>query len=360
MLAAPLVAALLSVATVETAPPGLERPDAEQVARVRVAVAEATAEPVHPVVTRTAGANRWETAAQLSSFWTEVVWPRDTTLQRVVVVTNGEGFADSLSGGAFAGNLLGPVLLTKAAGLPSATQAALADLRPDRIVVLGGTVAVSETVEAHLAGYVADPAHVLRIDGPNRYAVSAALASELGPGDVAYVASGVEWPDGLAGGAAAGTEGAPLLLTKSDDVPTVVMTALREDVRPREIVLLGGTTGVTDAVLDELATIAPVSRVGGANRYATAAILAERLPTYYGATVASGLEWPDALVGSAYAAVLGDKVLLLKPDGVPRATRSAVTELSLAWITALGGAKTLPEAVLDELRAMTVDLPSNP
>ncbi|GAA5160422.1 cell wall-binding repeat-containing protein [Ornithinimicrobium tianjinense] len=357
----PLVAALVTVATVATATPGLDRPDAEQVARVRAAVSETTAnEQVHPVVTRTAGADRWETAAALSTFWTDVVWPRDDTLQRVVVVTNGEGFADSLAGGAFAGNLLGPVLLTKAAGLPSAIRAALADLQPDRVVVVGGTVAVSETVEAQLAGYVSDPSHVIRVDGANRYAVSAALASELGASDVAYVASGVEWPDGLAGGAAAGTEQAPLLLTKPDDVPSAVMTALREDVQPREIVLLGGTTGVSDAVLDELATVAPVSRVGGANRYATAAILAERLPTYYGATVASGLEWPDALVGSAYAAVLADKVLLLKPDGVPLASRSAVTELSLAWITALGGSLTLPEAVLDELRAMTVDLPVNP
>lgn len=149
---------------------------------------------------------------------------------------------------------------------------------------------------------------------------------------------------------------APLLLTKTDYVPSVVLSALRSGSLDR-IVVLGGSQVISQNVLDQLGAIAPVTRVEGGNHYEVAANAADLHGTAYSATAASGQNWPDALAGSAYAGLVGDKMLLLKQEGVPTVTRQAVREHGLAWIEVLGGPVPLPDAVLDSLRAMTVEIP---
>src|SRR5690606_4047476 len=83
----------------------------------------------------------YATAAELSRFWSDVVWA-DTDesfpVDKLVFVASGTVFADALSGGALAGVYGGPILLTRPGSLPKATAQALARLDPDHIVVLGG------------------------------------------------------------------------------------------------------------------------------------------------------------------------------------------------------------------------------
>ena len=76
-----------------------------------------------------------------------------------------------------------------------------------------------------------------RIGGSDRYATSALISKEtFDPGvAVAYLASGVNYPDALAGGAVAGHQGAPVLLTKPDAIPTDVAKEL-ERLKPGKIV----------------------------------------------------------------------------------------------------------------------------
>ena len=312
----------------------------------------------HPWVDRISGPDRYATAAALSTFWSEVVWPEVFT-QQVVLVASGESFPDALSGGPLATMLTGPILLTQKNALPAPTKEALTQLRPGLILVLGGTGAISAGVQAELEQFVTHPSLVSRIDGGDRYEVSAKIANHWDGAGRVYVASGEAWPDGLAGGAAAGAhhQGVPLLLTKPGDVPTRVMEVLRK-LRPYEIVVVGGPGSVGDAAVKELQTVAPVQRVSGTDRYATAAGVARDGINYHGATMASGLNWPDALAGSAFAGLTGDKLLLLRPTGVPGATSKAVTDLDLGWITVLGGVKSVPEPVLDQLRMLEVEVPS--
>lgn len=364
-----LVAAGLTTtpaATATTTPAvadGLLRPDADQVALTRGLLEQerlTDAPGGSPLVERVAGANRYETAAELSRFWDEVVYVEAPWTRRLVVVASGENYADALSGGAHAGALTSPVLLTRKDSLPSATRAALERLQPLTIILLGGPGAVSREVETALQAYLPRGEVVRRFGGPDRYVVSASLASSWGQSDLAFVASGVTWPDGLSGGAAAAWEGAPLLLSKPGDVPSEVMRSLRDDVRPEHIVVLGGAASLDAAVVRELESVAPVTRIAGRNRYETAAALAQASPGHGGATVASGHDWPDALVGAAYAGILGDKLLLVTPTGVPSSTAQTVTGLNLVWITALGGQGSIPEPVLDQLRGLDVEEPPAP
>jgi putative cell wall-binding protein len=66
----------------------------------------------------------------------------------------GTGFADALSVAPVGGVEGGPVLLTKQGSLPGVVASELDRLNPERIVVVGGTSAVSDAVMAALEAFV--------------------------------------------------------------------------------------------------------------------------------------------------------------------------------------------------------------
>ena len=108
--------------------------------------------------------------------------------------------------------------------LPAATATELARLRPAKIVVLGGTAVISDTVLADLRRY-ATSGVASRIAGADRYATAARVsAATFAPGvAVAYVATGVSFPDALAGGVAAGRQKGPVLLVSANSVPAATV-----------------------------------------------------------------------------------------------------------------------------------------
>jgi putative cell wall-binding protein len=69
--------------------------------------------------------------------------------------------------------------------------------------------------------------------------------------DTVFVATGGNYPDALAGSAAAARLGAPVLLVTSDAVPGSVVAELAR-LSPRSIVVLGGTAAVGEPVLAAL------------------------------------------------------------------------------------------------------------
>ncbi len=97
-------------------------------------------------VERVAGDTRFATAARVSA----TAFP---TGAPVAYLATGADFPDALGGGAAAGALGGPVLLTRPDALPAETAAELARLRPARIVVVGGAAAVSDAVLEQVRGY---------------------------------------------------------------------------------------------------------------------------------------------------------------------------------------------------------------
>ena len=104
----------------------------------------APSSPVTPwakVVERWAGADRFASSAAFSA----KSYPVGVS---VAYVADGMNFPDALSGAPIAGKTGGPVLLTKTGSLPSAIAQELTRLKPQKIVVLGGTGAVSGAVAA--------------------------------------------------------------------------------------------------------------------------------------------------------------------------------------------------------------------
>ena len=106
------------------------------------------------------------------------------------------------------------------------------------------------------------------------------------------------FPDALAAGAAAARAGAPILLVEPNALPGATAAELAR-LGPDQIVVMGGTGIVSDAVLNQLKAYAPtVRRVSGEDRYATAVSLSA---SSYAANsvgdvyLASGTAFPDGL-----------------------------------------------------------------
>jgi murein DD-endopeptidase MepM/ murein hydrolase activator NlpD len=158
-----------------------------------------------PLVTRLAGADRYETAAAISA-------NRYVPGVDVVHVVTGESFADGITAGPAATG--GPILLVPASGIPGAVATELIRLDPAEIVVVGGEGAVSPATERSLAAFTTGA--VLRISGSSRFATAAAISASAKPGTT-YVVRADDYPDGLAVAGLAGDR--PILLTKGTNLP---------------------------------------------------------------------------------------------------------------------------------------------
>lgn len=300
---------------------------------------------LHPMADRLAGDNRFATAAAISAA------SRQPGVDRVYVGT-GRHYPDALAAGPAAAAAGGPVLLTEPMSLPAATAQELARLQPREIVIAGGTASVSAAVEGLLARY----GPVRRIAGADRYSTAAAIARDAfsGPVPVLYVASGRNFPDALAGGAAAAALGGPLLLTEPGRVPPVTAAAIRA-LQPQRIVVLGGTAAIASSALVPLTLLAgTVSRVSGENRFATASAVS-RLAFPTGADVvylATGTDFPDALAGGPAAATTDSPLLLVQRDGLPAATATELARLRPRHIVALGGRAAISGTTLQAARTV--------
>jgi hypothetical protein len=105
------------------------------------------------------------------------------------------------------------------------------------------------------------PGTVTRVAGPDRFATAAAIsATTFEPGvPVAYIAYAYNFPDALAGAAAAGTLPGPILFAAANLPLNASTTKELERLKPKRIVILGGTGVISNAVQNALAPYA----VGG-------------------------------------------------------------------------------------------------
>ncbi len=211
-------------------------------AQVRDAVPDAQ-------VSRLAGADRFATAAAVSA---AITGPDEGA--PTVYLVNGRAFPDALSASQAAGRGGAPLLLTETDLLPEATREELVRLAPQDVVVVGGTIAVSDAVAEEVRELTG--AAVRRLLGPSRYDTAAAVVEEERPdgADAVLVATGEAFADAMTAGAASATVGAPLLLTATGSLPAVTRRAI-ERLQPGLVVIVGGTAAVTDAVAQQLAAV---------------------------------------------------------------------------------------------------------
>lgn len=306
---------------------------------MRFTVAQASAR-------RHAGADRYASAAALSAASYAPGVP-------VVYIATGASFPDALAAGPAAARLGGPVLLVERGRIPAVTAAELRRLRPTRIVVAGGASVVASTVVSALNAYAP---WVTRQSGADRYATAAAVSAATFPSrvSVVYIATGGNYPDALAAGPATGLRGGPVLLVATNEIPAATAAELRR-LKPSQIVVAGGASVVSNAVLSRLKAYAgTVTRQAGTDRYTTAVAISlanhsrSVVPVVYLATARG---FPDALAAAPVAGRDRGPVLLVGPTSLPASVAAELRRLSPNRIVIVGGRATISDAVIRDALA---------
>ena len=154
------------------------------------------------------------------------------------------------------------MLLVEPNAIPLSTRTTLERLRPERLVLLGGTQVVSRAVEEDLEDLTG--VAVQRRGGDDRYATSRLIAELDDPsGSHLVLATGANFPDGLAAGPfAARTDGVLLLVPATHDASRSPWgpdqhRALLDgfDWADGTVTVVGGGAAVADAVLSAVLSI---------------------------------------------------------------------------------------------------------
>jgi gamma-glutamyltranspeptidase/glutathione hydrolase len=195
------------------------------------------------------------------------------------------------------------------------------------------------------------PDPVTRLAGPERVATAVAVSqAHWTSADDVVLASAADFPDALSGGALAADLDAPLLLTAPGALSAATLTEIRR-LQPSLVTVLGGTAAVTAAVVDALTAEGVESRrVGGADRYDTARLIAAELGDVTEVALASGEGFADAVAAGALAAAPGRvPTLLTRRDDLPEATQSLLADLDVVHVDLIGGEAVISAAVEETL-----------
>jgi putative cell wall-binding protein len=305
-----------------------------------------------PTVTRLAAADRYSEAALIA----KKGFPQGTAN---VVIASGETFADALVAAPLAKALDAPILLVRHDALPSATASAISYLGAKKAYVVGGKVTVEDGVVKKLLATSID--NVDRIAAANRYDTAALVAQKLfalkGSPEVAYIANGEKFADGLSIGAVAASLGQPVLLVKPGYVPPSVTSTLAR-LTPAEIVIVGGPASVTPVVAEQLGAD---GRLDGLTRYEVADKVAAygiSRGAYAGisvrrAIVVTGRDFPDCLTAAVLASRLKGVVLLTPTPGLSPGASTHLREYRKERLDVYvgGGTASVSAATFDQIKA---------
>jgi Tol biopolymer transport system component len=277
-------------------------------------------------VVRLFGSDRFGTAIATSrSHWATAGASGDSRVPAAaVVLSRSDTFADALSGSALAAAKQGPLLMTPPTSLNAATKAEIARVlgtsapATKTVYLLGSVGALSTAVENGIKamGYA-----VKRLQGSDRFGTSIAIAKEIDTTpDLVLAATGMNFPDALAAGAAAGSYSVPgtglsavVILTTDTKLSTTTKAYLDSVTSNPDLLLFGIGSQAATAITPYVSKLGSdqVVPVFGSDRYLTALFTGQ---TFFGgehvAGVATGTNWPDALAGGALMATLNGPVLL--------------------------------------------------
>jgi putative cell wall-binding protein len=299
-------------------------------------------------LTRHAGGDRYHTSELISQ---ATFSPQENGY---AIVTTGENYPDALSASVLAGALEAPILITEGSSLNASTQNELMRLKPATVYIAGGTGSVFPSVEAALKSLSFSP-DVIRIGGTDRMETSRMLAEETdkartNSSNHVFLAAGTNFADALAVSPFAVKEKMPVLLTDSDTLSADADRYITQS-SISSVTILGGTASVFGAIETQLKDRGiAVERIGGTDRYETAAMIAIELCSRYNINpsvigIAKGTDYPDALCGGAALGQNSGILLLTEPSSLNASAASAISALgaSVTRVEIFGGAGSVSE-----------------
>ncbi|WP_052085601.1 cell wall-binding repeat-containing protein [Clostridium sp. HMP27] len=287
---------------------------------------------------RLAGNNRYQTGAEIVG--------KGWTTSDYVVIASGEGFADALCAAPLAKKYNAPILLTGKNTLDLNTKNELKRLNVKNVFIVGGTGVVSDSVNSEIKGMTIE---TTRIAGKNRFETSLEVAKNLGESSGVVVTNGFGFADALSIAPVAAQGGMPILLTDKADLSDQVKGFLSNKSYEKSYIV-GGSGVVSDKIASQLKN---VTRLGGSSRYGTNAAVLNQFSNefnYDKVYVASGANYPDALCGSALAA-LSNSPLILVGTSVDSSVMSSIKAKHDTYnnVIILGGTGVVSDIVADNV-----------
>jgi N-acetylmuramoyl-L-alanine amidase len=271
-----------------------------------------------------------------------------TSSVSTAIIATGEDFPDALSAAPLAKKYNAPILLTSPNTLDAKADAELTRLGVKTVYIIGGSDVVSSNVEQQIT---AKNIKCIRLYGSNRYETSAAVANAMGPSDKVVIAYGNDYPDALSIASWAASNGAPILLSDTYNLSTGVSNYLKSNWNGIGVTyVVGGESVINNSLLTKLKN---PQRLGGRDRFATNIAVLSKLSGGFDFSrvfLATGNDFPDALSGSAMAALTKSPIILTDKGPLPD-TKSFIdskkSSINTAYI--LGGSDVVSDSTVSGL-----------
>lgn len=325
--------------------------------------------PARPVADRIGGADRIETAVRASQ------WSFDATgtggrQAATAVITRSDTFADALAGNALAAEKDGPLFMTGTTELDSRVKDELVRILPHgaTVYVLGGTRALSPQIDTEVAalGF-----RTVRVAGDgaayadDRYGTAQAIADTItgwqyvngakvatAPPNSVFVATGDNYPDALAAGAAAAADpagrGVVMLSSGTSLLPWTRDYLATLDPKKTHVYTVGGQATAAIAKSfpgwkDLTTPLAGADRFDTAYKVATSSVFASGV---HEVGIATAGNWPDALSGGALIGLQHGPLLLSDKTGLTAQELSVLKTPGLGGIAVFGGTSVVSDGSL--------------
>ncbi|WP_431220285.1 cell wall-binding repeat-containing protein [Leifsonia xyli] len=164
-----------------------------------------------------------------------------------------------------------------------------------------------------------------------------------------YVATGLNFPDSLSAGGAAGKLNAPLLLVNGNTTSVDAATkSLLTSLGTTKVVIIGGSAVMSPSLVSSFASLPgmTVLHLAGADRFESSQQIVESaFSTSSRVILANGLNFPDALGASAWSGKSGSPLFIAPGYCVPQRTLDDTYFLGATKVTLVGGSAVLGSAV---------------
>ncbi|WLD92995.1 cell wall-binding repeat-containing protein [Alkalihalobacillus sp. AL-G] len=297
------------------------------------------------------GATRIETAIEISQDLYPNGFASDKQQKAVFLVTAYQ-YADALSAGPLAakyGNA--PILLTKSDKINDKVINELNRLNAEKIYIIGGAVAIDQSIEAQLKdkGF-----SVTRVNGKNRYETNLKINELLGAVNGVFVAAGRSFPDALSASSIASSNNWSIVLTEEDKMTNSSLQYLKG----KNVVIAGGTAVVSGTVQNQItnAVGSQPLRLAGETRYDTLYEILNHFKDSISSDtvlVSTGTDFPDALASSTLSVKSKAPLIIASDELEPKLADFLETyksENNVTDLKVIGGV--VPNTVTGSVKAL--------
>ncbi|MDO5718436.1 MAG: cell wall-binding repeat-containing protein [Tissierellia bacterium] len=252
-----------------------------------------------------------------------------------VIIASAMEFADALVSSSLVAKdqKIMPILLNSGNRLNSDLSRELTRLGAKEAIIVGGVNHIPVGVENDLRNLNIE---CTRIAGNNRYETANLISDINGNKEKYILANGNIFADALSISSYAALNDISILLTNGKSLDAATSAKLES---AKEVIIIGGVNSVSGPIGDNLKSKGvAVTRISGANRYATSVEIAKSLyPKNKVFITANGRKFPDSLVGAPLAAKYSAPILLTEGDKLSPIVESYLKSAKPTNILVLGG-----------------------